>query len=109
MTAAGPGGEVVDEAGEMAPEDDEWRRSIPEIRLPVPESEDVADNPLDTLAPREWAGRTNAAAAQAQSRASRLASRLGSSRTNSGTTSPLMANLSGKHSLVATRKARVFC
>ncbi|EXJ91824.1 hypothetical protein A1O3_00374 [Capronia epimyces CBS 606.96] len=54
-----------------SPEAIETRRTIPEIR--VPSSEDVADN---LLAPADWTGRTSAAAAHAQDRASRLANRL---------------------------------
>lgn len=77
---------------------DNTRSNIPEIR--IPDSEDVADN---TLTPPEWVGRTNAAAAEAQGRASRLANRLSSSsagpRINSGTNTPLIANMQGKHIL----------
>ncbi len=70
-------------------------RSIPEIRIPP--SEDVADNPL---APPDWTGRTNAAAVQAQSRASRLANRLSNPiaqpRQRSGATTPLSPTPPGK-------------
>lgn len=47
------------------------KRDIPEIR--VPSEEDVANH---LLAPADWTGRTSAAAAHAQDRASRLANRL---------------------------------
>lgn len=75
------------------------RRSIPEIRLA--ESEDVADSPM-TPTESEYAGRADVAAAQAQSRASRLAFRLSNSqtqtgrgKTNSGSNTPLIPNQQG--------------
>lgn len=52
--------------------------NLPEIRLPP--SEDVADH---HLTPSDWEGRTTAAAALAQNRASRLANRLSNSHTQS--------------------------
>ncbi|KAK5191639.1 pheromone-regulated protein prm10 [Exophiala xenobiotica] len=72
-------------------------RSIPEIRLA--ESEDVADNTITPPA-SGYAGRTNAAAALAQNRASRLAQRLsnphvGAGKSNSGSNTPLMGNQQG--------------
>ncbi|KAI1621903.1 hypothetical protein EDD37DRAFT_611405 [Exophiala viscosa] len=68
--------------------------NIPEIRIP---EADVADN---TITPPDYLGRANAAAAEAQSRASKLANRLSNShaglRVNSGTNTPnILANQSG--------------
>ncbi|KIV86191.1 hypothetical protein PV11_01821 [Exophiala sideris] len=68
--------------------------NIPEIRIP---EADVADN---TITPPDYLGRANAAAAEAQSRASKLANRLSNSHTgaraNSGFNTPnILANQSG--------------
>jgi hypothetical protein len=67
---------------------------IPEIR--VPRSEDVADH---TLTPPDWEGRTNAAAAHALTRASRLANRLstpGTTTVPSGSSTPIYNPHRGK-------------
>lgn len=79
------------------PGESSQRRSIPEIRLA--ESEDVADSPM-TPTESEYVGRANVAAAQAQSRASRLAFRLsnsqaGRSKTSSGSNTPLIGSQQG--------------
>ncbi|OAG44663.1 hypothetical protein AYO21_01153 [Fonsecaea monophora] len=67
--------DVADDAGEPLVETS-THGSVPIIRLP--DSEDVADHGLPAT---NWAGITNAAAAQAQDRASRLANRLSHSHT----------------------------
>ncbi|EHY55136.1 pheromone-regulated protein prm10 [Exophiala dermatitidis] len=65
------GEEEEEEREETSGQEAGRRRDIPQIR--IPSSEDVADN---LLAPADWTGRTSAAAAHAQDRASRLANRL---------------------------------
>lgn len=78
-----------DQEGEDGPDQVFPNQNLPEIRLQ--NSEDVTDH---TQAPFDWAGRTNAAAAYAQGRASRLANKLsnstGASRAQSGSNTPLI-------------------
>lgn len=68
---------------------------IPEIRVPA--SEDVADH---TLTPPGWEGRTNAAAAHALTRASRLANKLSTpgttTKVHSGSSTPIYNPHRGK-------------
>ncbi|KAK5053932.1 hypothetical protein LTR84_001894 [Exophiala bonariae] len=80
------GGEGSNEQYDTRPRDT-LGHPIPEIRVPI--SEDVADH---TLTPPDWEGRTNAAAAHALTRASRLANRLstpGTTMVPSGSSTPI--------------------